>query len=102
MSVKVILENAKAQLEAQKSKIYDEAKTTMIARLKPEYDTYVAQKKAERDEAIRTVTVAYENAIAEKRSSDEATACSYANAQTQAVVMSIERLNSMINDTEGV
>lgn len=97
MSVKIVLENAKAQLEAQKSKAYADAKAQAIARLKPEYDAYVANKKAEYDEAVKTLTVAYENALAEKKATDEIAACAYADTQVGVINSSIEQLQKLID-----
>ena len=99
MSVKIVLENAKAQLEAQKTKAYNEAKTQMIARLKPDFDVYAAQKKTEFDEAVKTLTDAYNNALTERKAADEARATNYAQSYVEKIDTSISQLQEIIDKT---
>lgn len=77
---KIILENAKSQLETQKSKSYNEAYSIKMAELKNEFDKFsseknsefqntVAQKTAEYNQSVETLKKAFDAAIAEKKKS---------------------------------
>lgn len=99
MGIKIILQNAKAQLEAQKTKAYNDAKNQMLARSKADYDAFAAQKKSEYDEAVKALNEAYNNALTERKSADERTACEYAESYVGEINNSINQLQEIIDKT---
>lgn len=81
----IVLQNAKAQLEAQKQSEYDNAYASKYAELKPQEDTFIAQKQAECEAAIQELTAAYNEAVEEKKKHcDEAIATQKATIQATA------------------
>lgn len=81
----IVLQNARAQLEAQKQSEYDNAYASKYAELKSQEDAFVAQKQAECDAAIQELTAAYNEAVeAKKKHCDEAIATQKATIQATA------------------
>ena len=96
MSVKIVLDNAIAQLNAQKTKAYNDALTTMTVQLNPELDAYKAAKKKEYDETVAQLKAAYDAAIAEKQSAINSQAKAYAEtavAQIDATIVQLQKLS---------
>lgn len=108
---KVILQNAKAQFEAQKQKTYNESYSAKYAELKTDYDTYAAEKNKEYTEEIAKLKTAYDAAVAAKRkacddailvkkTAIESTASIYANACVSKTDKYISQLNDMLSAME--
>ena len=108
----IVLQNAKAQLEAQKQSEYDNAYASKYAELKSQEDAFVAQKQAECDAAIQKLTAAYNEAVEEKKKHcDEAiatqkatiraTAAQYAGtraANTDKLIAEIDKLIAAVTE----
>lgn len=86
---KIILQNAKAQFEAQKQKVYKEAYDGKIAEMKPDLDTYTSEKNQEYTQSIVELKAAYDAAVAEKRK-----ACDDAIAARKTEIESIASINA--------
>lgn len=100
MSVKVVLQNAKTQLEAQKKGVYSRAYESRIGELKPTLDDYVKVKTEEKMQAEAALTEAYTRAIESKKSEIETQAEFYATAQCVPVDNTIKELEKMIESAE--
>lgn len=97
MSVKIVLQNAKAQLEAQKVKAYQEAYNEKYAELKPHIDTYSVEKKKEYDEAVVALKGAFDEAINAKKAEVESLSANYATVKVATIDNSIAELDAMIS-----
>ncbi len=108
---KIILQNAKSQLESQKQKIFNDAHAVKIAQLKSEIDTFVAQKTNEYNASIAALKKAYDAAVAEKKKAcddeiaerkksvdDEAHA--YAESQVAITQKLIDELQTILESME--
>ena len=95
---KVILQNAKAQFEAQKQKIYKEVYDSKIAEMKTDLDAYTSEKNQEYTQSIVELKAAYDAAVAEKRKS-----CEDAIAARKNEIESIASINASkrVAATEG-
>lgn len=96
MSVKIVLDNAIAQLNAQKTKAYNDALATMTTQLAPELDAFKATKRKEYDETVAQLKGAFDAAIAEKQAAINAQAKVYADAavaQIDATIAELQKLN---------
>ena len=109
---KIVLQNAKSQLEAQKQKIFNDAHAVKAAQLKGEIDAFVAQKTTEYNASIAVLKKAYDAAVAEKKKAcddeiaaskksvdDEANA--YAESQaaiTQKLIDEIQKILESVED----
>ena len=102
MSVRIVLQNAKTQLEAQKQKVYNDAYQAKYADLKTQLDDYTIEKKREYDEAVLTLKAAFDEAINAKKAEFENLASSYADVQVSVIDKSISDLQVMIDNAEGV
>ena len=95
MSVKIVLDNAIAQLNAQKSKAYNDALTTMTVQLNPDLDAYKAAKKKEYDETVAQLKAAYDAAISEKQAAINAQAKVYADNAVAKIDNTIAELQKL-------
>lgn len=95
MSVKIVLDNAIAQLNAQKTKAYNDALTTMTVQLTPELDAYKAAKKKEYDETVAQLKTAYDAAIAEKQAAINAQAKVFADNAVSKIDATIAELQKL-------
>lgn len=100
MGVRIVLQNAKAQLEAQKQKVYQDAYNERYDELKPQIDAYTLEKKQEYDEAVVMLRGAYEEAVTAKKVECESLASGYAQMKMAVVDNSIAELNKMIEKAE--
>ena len=100
MSVKVVLENAKVQLEAQKKRIVAEAHDKKYAELKPSLDEYTKLKAQEKAEAEASLNASYQKAIASKEAEIEAQANLYANSEVAIIDNQISQLEEMIKNAQ--
>lgn len=107
----IVLQNAKAQLEAQKQTEYDNAYASKYAELKAQVDAFTAQKQSELEAAINELTAAYneavdakrkhcEDAIATQKATIEATAAQYAATVSTATDNLIAEIVKLINNSE--
>ena len=67
-----------------------------------ESDKYVVERKAAYDEAMKTLTESYNHALEERKASDEAAACAFAETKIHEIDASIAKLQAMIDETAGV
>ena len=95
---KVILQNAKSQFEAQKQKVYKEAYDGKIAELKPDLDSYTAEKNQEYTQSIVTLKAAYDAAVAEKRKAcDDAISAKKTEIESIASICASKRVSATEN-----
>lgn len=99
-NIKVIFDNAIAQLEAQRTKVICAAKSARYAELKPAYDEYVAAKTAEYNEATAALKAAYDKAVDEKRTRLDAEATAYATQRAATLDVQIEALRKLAAESE--
>ena len=108
-ATKIVLQNAKAQLEAQKKTEYDNAYASKYAELKTQVDAFAAQKRQERDEAINQLTAAYNDAVEAKRkhcddainaqiATIDATAKNYADTRIAEIDKLIEQVAALAEE----
>lgn len=100
MSVKVILENALSQAEAQKTSVYNQAYNAKTAELASEYEAFKAVKKQEYDEAVLALKAKYDAAMSAKKEETDQKAKVYAELATNNVDKVIAELRTMIENTE--
>ena len=100
MGVRIILQNAKAQLEAQKQKVYQDAYSSKKEELKPQLDAYVVEKKKDYDDAVVRLKTAFDEAVSAKNKEVEALAASYASIKQSTIDNSIKELDEMIATAE--
>ena len=98
MSVNIILQNAIAQLEAQKAKKIEEASNVKAAELKADFESYKQQKQAEYDEAVATLKMSFDATIAAKQAEISAQVSTYASTQAILLDKKIEQLKQMLAD----
>ena len=101
MSVKVVLENALAQLEQQKASAYKQAYDVKKAELNNDFDAYRLEKKKEYDDAIVALRARYEAAIDAKSAEIDSKAKAYAGVASASVDKNIADIKAMIERTEG-
>ena len=101
MSVKVVLENALAQLEQQKASAYKQAYDVKKAELNNDFDAYRLEKKKEYDDAIVALRTRYEAAIEAKSAEIDSKAKAYAGVASASVDKNIADIKAMIERTEG-
>ena len=77
--VKIVLENTLAQLEARKTKAFNEAKVSKTAELQAEYDAYAVEHKKTFDQAYAELKSAYDTALSAKQAEIDEKATYYAN-----------------------
>lgn len=109
---KIVLQNAKTQLEAQKQKIFNDAYAVKTAQLKADVDAFITLKtneynvsisklKKAYDDAIAEKKKEFDNEIAEKKKSVDELATVYAGQQTsitQNLIFEIESLIAKVED----
>lgn len=96
MSVKVILENALSQLDAQKTQTYKQAYDAKTAELTSEYDAYRIAKKQEYDDAVLALKARYDAAMSAKKEEIDEKAKLYADIAVAAIDKNIADLKAMI------
>lgn len=101
MSVKIVLENAKAQLEAQKKKEFDTAYNAKYAELAPDLTAFKNEAQKQYDEAVKALEVAREKSVATKTAEIEEKASAFANSKSSEIDGMISNLQAMIEKTEG-
>lgn len=112
MAVRIVLENAKAQLEAQKKREYAAAKEARLAELQTEYNEFKAEKDSELADAISELKAAYEAAVVAKQTQHDKVvsdreaeinrkAEEYATVKAAVLDGLIVDLQRMIDKTEG-
>jgi hypothetical protein len=101
MSVKVVLENALAQLETQKAAVYKQAYDVKTTELNNEFEAYRVEKKQEYDDAIVALRTRYEAAIDAKKAEIDSKAKAYADVASASVDKNIADIKAMIERTEG-
>ena len=112
MAVKVVLENAKAQLEQQKAREFEVAKQAKMTELASEFNTFKAAKEKEYTDSISALKTAYDAAVlAKKQAYDEVVktkqteinkqAEEYATGKAAVLEGLIAELQIMIEKTEG-
>ena len=94
--IKVILENAKNQIEAKRTSTYNSAKQAMLAQLQPELDKFISGEKAKYEETVSILTKQYQASIDEKKHENEVKAGIYAENQIAKLNEKIEKLQDMI------
>lgn len=97
MSAKVILDNARTQLETQKKRTLIEAHDRRFAELKPELEEYTQKKAQEKADAEQALNESYQRAIAEKQAEIEMKASAYASSEAAVLDKQIMQLQSMID-----
>lgn len=104
----VVLQNAKAQLEAQKKKIYADAYDSAITDKKAEIDEFksnkqtayvakVAELKKAYDEALNEMKKNLDEEVANKNAEIEAIAENYANTKVSETDNLIKQIDQLIN-----
>lgn len=96
-AVKNVLQNAIAELEAQKGVAYNDAKAREEARLKPILDEYTAAKRQEYNETIAALQTALQKDIATKQADITATAEAVALSAVASIEASITELTKLLN-----
>lgn len=96
-AVKNVLQNAIAELEAQKSVVYNDAKTKEEARLKPILDEYTTAKRQEYNETIAALQTALQKDIATKQADIATTADAVAQNAVASIDASIVELTKLLN-----
>lgn len=93
---KIVLQNAKAQLEAQKKQEYDKAYSVRVSELRSAMDAYTLEKNKEYTDSVARLKAAYNEAVAEKkREMDEAIAARKATVESEACIYAAERAKTM-------
>ena len=100
MSVKIVLENAKAQLEAQKKREFDSAFNVKYEELAPELAEFKQTTQKEFDEAVHALQETRDKAITAKVAESEGKATDYANTKSTEIDKMIANLQAMIEKTE--
>jgi predicted component of type VI protein secretion system len=100
MSVKIVLQNAVAQLEAQKTKTFADAKAKKLTELTPTFDTYKQEQQAKYDEAVASLKTAFDKSITTKQEEIETQAKAYADVEVATIDNSITQLTKMIEAAE--
>ena len=104
----VVLQNAKAQLEAQKKKVFSDAYATAVAEKKTEIDEFklskqtaytakVAELKKTYDEALEALKKNLDEEVANKNAEIEAVAENYANTKVSETDNLIKQIDQLIN-----
>lgn len=94
--VKIVLENTLAQLEAKKTKAFNDAKNSKTAELNAEYELFVAEQKKTFDEAYAELKSAYDIAIGAKKNEIEEKATIYANTVVNDINATISVLRTQL------
>lgn len=98
MSVKIVLQNAIAQLEAQKSQQNAELKRIKAAELKIEFDSYKQQKQQEYDTAVATLKSSLDAALVEKQVEIDTKINTYVDMQSTSLDVKIAQLQKMLDE----
>lgn len=101
MSVKIVLENAKAQLENQKKREFETSYNMKFEELAPELSEFKRVTQQQYDEAVRALQETRDKAISAKQAEIEDKAKSYANLKSSDIDGMIANLQAMIDKTEG-
>lgn len=96
-AIKSVLQNAIAELEAQKSVVYDDAKAKEEARLKPILDEYVNSKRQEYNETVAALQTALQRDVSAKQADITVTAEAAAVAAVASIETSISELQKLLN-----
>lgn len=96
-AVRNVLQNAIAELEAQKNVVYNDAKAREEARLKPILDEYTTAKRQEYNETVATLQATLQKDIASKQADILTTAEAAAIAAAASIDASIAELQKLLN-----
>lgn len=108
----IILQNTKAQLEAEKKKVYNDAYTNKMNELRTDFDKYSAEQNKLYNDTVAQLKAAYDAAVAEKRKNTdnliaarrggmESEAAAYANERASYTDTIIAQIDELIAKTEG-
>ena len=100
MSVKIVLENAIAQLEAEKKNAESAVRQKKIAEYAGELQAFTANEKAKLDAAIIACRKAYDESIAAKNAEITAAIDVYVNDSVAAIDEKIEVFKEMLSKEE--
>ena len=101
MSVKIVLENAKAQLETQKKREFDVAYNAKYEELAPELGEFKKTAQTQYDEAVRALQETRDKAIQAKENEIAEKATAYAKTKSTELDGMIANLQAMIEKAEG-
>lgn len=102
MSIKIVLENALAQLKAQKDEAYKNAYANKLAEYDSEFNEYRIQKQQELQDAENALKASYENALKAKKAEIEQKADYCAKLASGNVDKMIDDLQKMIDSNTEV
>lgn len=102
MSAKIILQNALAQLEAERDSERAAAESVYKAQLKSELDTFTATKQKELDDTIALLKAKFDETIAARQVELDELAQKYVATQNSDSDKRIEALKSLIADIKEV
>lgn len=102
MSAKIILQNALAQLEAERDNERAAAESVYKAQLKNELDAFTAEKQKEFDDTVALLKAKFDEAIAAKQAEHNELAQKYVINQNSDSDKRIEALKSLIAEIKEV